>query len=210
MASRPRPDPALRPALDVLAARDPDIARLYPDCGLPLTRPRVPGFAGLLRIIVSQQVSIHAAQAILARLRAAAHPLTPERFLALSEDRLREIGLSRQKMRYARALAEDLQAGRISLRAVARLDDEAAIEALSRVKGIGRWSAEIYLLFSLRRPDVWPADDLALQAAARRLKGLSERPDRPVMEALAEPWRPHRSAAARLLWHLYRHPALPE
>lgn len=205
-----RPDETLRPALEALAERDPDIARHYAVCGLPPRRRRKPGFPGLLHIVVAQQVSAQSAAAIIGRLDAAVRPLTPAGFLALDDAALRAIGLSRQKMRYGRALAEDILAGRLKPRAVARMDDAEAIAHLSRAKGIGRWSAEIYLLFALNRPDVWPADDLAVQVAAQRLKGLAERPGRDAMDALAEPWRPYRSAAARFLWHLYRHPGLPD
>lgn len=204
-----RPDRSLAPALDALAARDGDIARHYAACGLPPARRRPRGFAGLLQIVVAQQVSAHAARAIIGRLAAAARPLTPEAFLALDDDDLRAIGLSRQKIRYGRALAEDVLAGRLNFRALGRMDDEAAIATLVQAKGIGRWSAEIYLLFALRRPDIWPADDLAVQVAAQGLKGLEARPSHDQMIALAEPWRPHRSAAARFLWHIYRHPGVP-
>lgn len=206
----PATDSALRPALDALAARDPDIARHYAACGLPPVRRRPVGFSGLLQIVMAQQVSAQSAAAIIGRLTAAARPLTPEAFLALDETALRGIGLSRQKMRYGRALAEDVVAGRIDFRAVRRMDDETAIAHLVQAKGIGRWSAEVYLLFALQRPDVWPADDLAVQVAVQTLKGLSDRPRGDAMRALAEPWRPFRSAAARFLWHMYRHPGVPE
>lgn len=208
MTKQPRPDENLRPALEALAASDPDIARHYEVCGLPPVRRRPKGFAGLVHIVVAQQVSAQAARAIITRLDAAARPLTPQTFLALDDDAMKEIGFSRQKVRYGRALAEDLIARRINLRSLAKLDDEAAIEHLVQAKGIGRWSAEIYLLFALRRPDVWPADDLAVQVATQRLKGLDERPARDHMVEIAEPWRPYRSAAARFLWHVYRHPGL--
>lgn len=210
MALRPRPDRALRPALEALAARDPDIARHYRTCGLPPVRRRPLGFAGLLHIILAQQISAQSAAAAIARLQAAATPLTPEAFLGLNDAALRAIGFSRQKMAYGRALAEDVIAGRIDFRAVRRMDDEEAIAHLVQAKGIGRWSAEIYLLFALRRPDVCPADDLAVQVAAQRLRGLSERPRGDAMRALAEPWRPFRSAASQFLWHFYCHPGLPD
>lgn len=207
----PKPDESLRPALDELAGRDPDIARAYADCGLPPVRGREPGFAGLITIMMAQQVSVQSARAIIGRLSAAADPLTPGNFLALDEAALTRIGLSRQKKTYGRALAEAILDGRIDLDAIAALDDDdAAIAELVRAKGIGRWTAEIYLLFSLRRPDVWPADDLAVQVAAQRLKGLDSRPSRAAMCELAEPWRPHRSAAARFLWHFYRHAGVPD
>lgn len=206
----PPPDEALRPALEALAARDGDIARAYEVCGLPPVRGRPAGFAGLFTIMCAQQVSVHAAKAIIGRLLAAAGPLTPDSFLALDDMAMKEIGLSRQKIRYGRALAEEVAAGRIDLEAVAGLADEAAIEQLVRAKGIGRWTAEIYLLFSLRRPDVWPVDDLGVRIGAQKLKKLDVRPGREAMLELGEPWRPHRSAAARFLWHLYHHPGLPD
>ncbi len=208
--SHPRPDETLRPALEALAARDSDIARHYARCGLPPERGQPVGFAGLVRIIAAQQVSAASAGAIIGRLEAALNPVTAEGFLELDEAALKAIGLSRPKMRYCRALAEDLLAGRIDLDGLVGLDDEAAIEHLVRAKGIGVWSAEVYLLFALRRPDVWPADDLAVQVAVQRVKGLAARPGRAEMVALAAPWRPHRSAAARFMWHAYRHPGLPD
>jgi DNA-3-methyladenine glycosylase II len=202
------PDESLRPALDALAARDRDIAAAYGRCGLPPVRASPDGFAGLLHVIVCQQVSAAAGRAILARLEAAVRPMTPKRLLKLDDEVLRAVGLSRPKMRYCRGLAEDLASGRLDLAAVRELDDAAAIEQITGVKGLGRWSAECYLLFALKRPDVWPADDLAVQTAMQRLKGLAARPTTKEMDGLAEPWRPYRSAAARLLWHYYRHPGL--
>ena len=206
----PRPDETLRPALEALAACDADIARHYALCGLPPERGQPAGFAGLARIIAAQQVSAASANAIIGRLEAALNPCTPEGFLELDDEALKAVGLSRPKMRYCRALAEDILAGRIDLDGLATLDDEAAIEHLTQAKGIGVWSAEVYLLFALRRPDVWPADDLAVQVAVQRVKGLDQRPGRAEMVALAAPWRPHRSAAARFMWHAYRHPGLPD
>ena len=149
--SRPRPDETLRPALEALAARDSDIARHYALCGLPPERRRPLGFAGLAQIVAAQQVSAASANAIIGRLEAALRPVTAEGFLELDDGALKAIGLSRPKMRYCRALAEDLLAGRIDLDGLAGLDDEAAIEHLVQAKGIGVWSAEIYLLFALRR-----------------------------------------------------------
>jgi len=133
----------------------------------------------------------------------------PRRFLALDEAALRAIGLSRQKVRYGLALSEDVLAGRIDLEALERMSDEEAVAHLSLARGIGRWTAEVYLMFALGRPDVWPAGDLAVQVATQRLKRLEERPDVARMDAIAAPWRPYRSAAARFLWHYYRHPGVP-
>lgn len=208
MAAAFRPDKSLKPALEVLAARDADIAKAFEACGLPPVRRAPAGFPGLLRIIVGQQVSAAAAGAINARLAEAVRPMTPRGFLRLDDDALRAVGFSRPKMAYARALADDVIARRIDFRFVEQADDAAAMAHLTQAKGIGRWSAEVYLLFALRRPDIWPVDDLAVRVAAQRLKGLPERPDRAAMEELGEAWRPYRSAAARLLWHAYRHPGL--
>lgn len=204
------PDESLRAPLEALAARDPEIAEAYALWGLPQQRRRHPGFAGLITIVAAQQLSIHAAGAIVARLEAACRPLTAERFLALEEAELRAIGFSRSKLRYGHHLAEALVSGDLDLEQVHALEDEAAIEALMQLKGIGRWSAEIYLLFALRRPDVFPAGDLALQVAMQRLKGLDARPDAKEAAERALAWAPHRGAAARFLWHFYRHAGVPE
>ncbi len=208
MQSREIKGKRLRAALDHLTAADPDLARAVSGVGPLPSRARAPGFASLLNIILAQQVSTASARAIWARLQAAADPLTPESFLALDEATLRAVGFSRQKMVYGRALAEEIAENRLDLEALAGLDDEAAIAALVRVKGIGRWTAEIYLLFCLNRPDVLPADDLALLLATQRLKRLPVRPTAAQLRAMAEPWRPWRSVAARLLWQVYRQPPI--
>ncbi|HEY9550152.1 MAG TPA: DNA-3-methyladenine glycosylase 2 family protein [Kiloniellaceae bacterium] len=204
----PQPDERLRPALEALAAADLDIAEAYGRCGLPPERGSEPGFPGLIRMIAGQQVSVPSARAIIARLEARVAPLTAEEFLKASDDDLRAAGFSRPKMKYGRILAVEIAGGGHDIDGLAGLDDEAAIAALTRVKGIGRWTAEIYLLFALGRPDVLPAGDLALCVAAQHLKKLEGRPDVRSMAALGEAWRPHRSAAARFLWHLYRHPGV--
>ncbi len=158
-----------------------------------------------MRTIVGQQVSTHAARAIWGRLDACCDPMTPERLLRLQTPRLRAVGLSRQKIAYARALAGHITAGDLDLDGLAKLDEEAAIEQLTQVKGIGQWSAEIYLLFALGRADVWPVDDLALAKAVIHMKGLKGKPKRAKLLAIAEPWRPWRGAAAILMWHYYHH-----
>ncbi len=188
-------------ALAELGERDPDLAVAHARAGKPPLRRRGPGFATLLRIILAQQVSVASARAILGRLDRAARPLTPDSFLALDDEALRAIGFSRQKIAYGRSLAGDVAAGRLNLERLRRLDDEAAIEALCAVKGIGRWTAEIYLMFALRRPDIWPAADLGLAQAVQNLKGLEERPDPKRMMEIGEAWRPWRSVASLLLWH---------
>jgi DNA-3-methyladenine glycosylase II len=190
-------------ALKHLAERDPHIGAEFERIGLPPRRERPPGFPTILRIILGQQVSTSAANAMWTKMTAAIDPLTPEALLQYQPDALRPFGLSRQKSAYALGLAGDLAAGRVDLARVEALEDEAAIAELIKIKGIGRWSAEIYLLFALRRPDIWPSGDLALQVALQRLKGLRKRPNPKRMIKLAEVWRPHRGAAAHFLWHYY-------
>ena len=196
---------SLARGLDELAARDADIARALDRAGRPALRRADCGFPALLRTIVGQQVSTHAARAIWGRLDACCDPMTPERLLRLRTPRLRAVGLSRQKIDYARALARHVAAGDLDLDGLAKLEEEAAIEQLTRVKGIGRWTAEIYVLFALGRADVWPVDDLALAKAVIHMKGLRGKPERAKLVAVAEPWRPWRGAAAILMWHYYHH-----
>jgi DNA-3-methyladenine glycosylase II len=188
-------------ALAELGDRDPDMAVARARAGEPPLRRRPAGFATLLRIIIAQQVSTASARAISSRLDKAARPLTPETFLALDDHALGAIGFSRQKVGYGRGLAIEVSEGRLALDQLARLDDEAAITELTAVKGIGRWTAEIYLMFALGRRDVWPAADLGLAQAAQHLKGMKERPDPKKMMELGEAWRPWRSVASLLLWH---------
>lgn len=194
----------LKTALAALAAADPDMARAVELIGPPPARWYGDGFAGLLHIIVGQQVSIASANAIWGRLSTLCDPLTPAKLLAFDEAALRGAGLSRQKALYARAMAQAIADGTIDLDGLGGYDDEAAIAALMDLKGIGRWSAEIYLLFGLGRADVLPADDLALLIAAQRLKRLEQRPSAKELRAIGEAWRPWRSVAARMLWHWYR------
>ena len=202
MAAPTQPEPALDAALKRLARIDPDLRRAVKLCGPLPDRRRPPGYATLLQAIVGQQVSVAAAAAIWQRVNeAGAHD--PARLRAMDDDALKACGLSRPKMRYARALAEAVAAGTLDFDALHAHDDATAIAALSALPGIGRWTAEIYLLFALGRTDVWPAQDLALQAAVQHLKGMRSRPDVKRMDRLAEPWRPHRGVAARLLWRYY-------
>jgi DNA-3-methyladenine glycosylase II len=161
------------------------------------------GFVTLIHIILEQQVSLASAKAAFDRLAASVSPLTPAGFLALDDAALKAIGFSRQKAGYGRHLAEEIATGRFDPESLRELDDDTARAALVRLKGIGPWSADIYLLMVLRRPDVWPAGDLALAQAAQKVKGLSSCPSPSELERLAAPWRPWRAVAARLLWHLY-------
>jgi DNA-3-methyladenine glycosylase II len=199
---------ALRDGLDAIAAREPAIARALAIAGYPEPRIRNTGYATLLRTIVGQQVSVAAASSMWNKLEALLGPDTPaEVLLAADFDALRACGLSRQKQGYARSLCELVTSGALDLDGLPQ-DDEEAIAQLVRIKGIGRWSAEIYLLFAEGRPDIWPAGDLAVQAGLHKLLGLDERPSEKLARELAEDWRPHRGAAAIFTWHCYNNPAL--
>lgn len=195
-------------SLDAVAAREPGIAAALARAGYPEPRIRERGYRTLLRTIVGQQVSVAAAASVwrkLEELLGAAIP--PETLLAADFDALRACGLSRQKQGYARSLCELVATGELDLDSLPG-DDEEAIEQLVRIKGIGRWSAEIYLLFAEGRPDIWPAGDLAVQAGLARILSLPERPSEKETRALAEGWRPHRGSVAILTWHCYNNPAL--
>jgi DNA-3-methyladenine glycosylase II len=194
----------LKTALRHLAKVDADFDRVLREVGHPELREVPRGFSGLMRAIVGQQVSVHAARSIWLRLEAAVPTMEPRDFLALSDEQLREVGLSGQKMRYGRGLAADIVERRIDFGLLESLDDEAAIAMLSQAKGIGRWTAEIYLMFAHGRPDIMPGLDLGLVVAAQHLKRLRKRPDAARLIKLARPWRPWRSAAALLLWHYRR------
>ena len=186
-----------------LAARDDALAAALERNGPPPLWTRPPGFPTLLQIVLEQQVSLASARAAYDRLLVAADPLTPGRFLQLDDAALLAIGFSRQKARYGRVLAEALESGSLDLGRVAVLPDDDALAALTALPGIGPWTASIYLLIALRRPDLWPAGDVALQSAAAEVLGLPVRPTPDELTALAEPWRPWRSVAARMLWHDY-------
>lgn len=185
-----------------LAGRDPDLADIYEKLGPPPLWSREPGFPTLIHIILEQQVSLASARAAMGRLLAAASPLTPEKFLTFDDMQLKAIGFSRQKTGYGRALARELLDS-FDLDGLEALDDESARGELLRLKGIGLWSADIYLLMALRRPDVWPRGDLALVAAITKVKWLDHRPAAEEFEALGELWRPWRAVAARMLWQHY-------
>lgn len=189
-------------ACRALAGLDPDLGKIHAQFGTPPLWGRTPGFATLIHIILEQQVSLASARAAMDRLLVAANPLTPERLLEFDDAEMKTIGFSRQKMGYARLLSMAILDG-FDLDGLAGLEDDEVREKLMTLKGIGRWTADIYLLMVLLRPDVWPRGDLALVVAAQRVKGLEMRPTPEEFEAMGEAWRPHRAAAARLLWWHY-------
>ncbi len=189
--------------LRILSERDPALNQIWEDLGSPPMWARDPGFPTLMHIILQQQVSLASAQAAYDRLLAAASPLTPARFLELDHDCLKSIGFSRQKTTYGRILAHALGEGHLDLAALETMDDMAVRSELTQHKGIGPWTADIYLLMALRRPDIWPVGDLALAVAVQRNKGLAARPTPDELETIGENWRPWRAVAARLLWHYY-------
>jgi DNA-3-methyladenine glycosylase II len=199
---------AIQEGLDAIAAQEPAIARALTIAGYPEPRIRPTGYATLLRTIVGQQVSVAAASSIWRKLEALlGEDVPPERILAAGFDELRGAGLSRQKQGYVRSLCELVVSGALDFDSLPA-DDEEAIAELTRIKGIGRWSAEIYLLFAEGRPDIWPAGDLAIQEGLGRILGLPERPSEKQVRAAAENWRPHRGAVTLLTWHCYNTAAL--
>ena len=198
----------LRAGLDAVGAIEPKIADAVARVGYPDERIRPTGYRTLLRTIVGQQVSVASADAVWRKMEAElGEDMVPAEVLERDFDTLRACGLSRQKQGYVRSLCELVTAGEIDFDALP-VDDEEAIAQLTRIKGIGRWSAEIYLLFAEGRPDIWPAGDLAVQAGIGKLLDLPERPSEKETRAIAEPWRPHRGATAIFTWHCYNNPAL--
>lgn len=200
---RPLTQKTLALAARDLAARDRILANIHATYGDPPMWRRATGFTTLVHIILEQQVSLRSARAVLARLQSAIQPFTPESFLELGDDRLRALGLTRQKSAYLLNLSEAIVSGELGLHQLARLSDDEARLRLTRIKGIGLWSANIYLLMAMRRADVWPAGDLALAVALQELNKLAARPSVDELERIAEKWRPHRAVAARMLWQYY-------
>jgi DNA-3-methyladenine glycosylase II len=198
----------IRQGLDAVAAIEPGFAKALKVAGYPEPRIRERGYGTLMRTIVGQQVSVAAAASMWRKFEDyAGAELDPQRVLDADSDTLRACGLSRQKQGYMRSLCELVVTGELDFSALPK-DDEAAIAQLTQIKGIGRWSAEIYLLFAEGRPDIWPAGDLAVQAGLHKLLGLEERPSEKATRDLAEKWRPHRGATAIFTWHCYNNPAL--
>ena len=203
MAWDPLTEASLARATRILARRDRELASIHKRLGPPPLWARPPGFATLVKIILEQQVSLASAASIFARLKKNTVPFTPARMIELGESHLKSLGLTRQKTTYCLHLAESLHDKRLRLSRLALMPDSEAKAALMAIKGLGSWSADVYLLMVLRRPDIWPAGDLALATAAQKVKGLEQRPNPEQLIQLAEGWRPYRSVAARMLWQFY-------
>ena len=186
-----------------LCERDCDLAAIVEKFGPPPFWKREPGFPTLVYIILEQQVSLASARALYSRLQEAVRPFTPSRFLKLTEAEMRRLGFSRQKTHYTRLLADAIHRRQLKLQALHKLEDKLAHEQLTSLKGIGNWTADIYLLSALRRPDIWPIGDLALATAVQEVKRLRKRPSPERLEKMSAPWRPWRAVAARLFWHAY-------
>ena len=194
---------SIRKHVEALAEREPAFARVIETHGVPEPRSSKPGAETLLRTIVGQQVSVAAARSMWAKLEGAfGAPPDLKRMLGASDEELRAAGMSRQKSGYIRSLAELVLSGELKLEGLPK-DNEDAIALLTKIKGIGRWSAEIYLLFAEGRADVFPAGDLAVQVELGRLMGLKDKPTEKELRELAEAWSPYRGAAAVLAWHSY-------
>lgn len=189
--------------VEALRRTDPDLNLIVERIGPPPLWGRRPGFSTLLRIILEQQVSLASGAATYARLQRYLGRVTPGRVAACTVAQIREQGVTRQKAAYVHGLAGMVAARELDLRGLARMDDASARETLCKVKGIGPWTADVYLLMALRRPDIWPPGDLALLESAKRVKRMGKRPDDVRMGKVAEEWRPWRAVAARLLWHWY-------
>ena len=196
-------DEALARGVRLLSRRDADLRQIVRRFGAPPMWAREAGFSTLLHIILEQQVSLASAKAAHSKLLQLVSPLTPESFLRLDDATLKAVGFSRQKTVYGRNLARSIAEGDLDLNALASMDDAAVRSELVKIKGIGRWTTDIYLLMVLRRPDIWPTGDLALATAAQKLKGLKTRPTTDELEAMSARWRPWRAVAARILWHYY-------
>jgi DNA-3-methyladenine glycosylase II len=199
----PLTEVSLARAAKRLARRDRDLAAILKRHGPPPLWARPTGFATLVKIILEQQVSLASAAALFTRLQQNTVPFRPVRVLELGEAHLKSLGLTRQKTSYCLHLAESLVNKRLRLSQIARMSDAQAKAALMEIKGLGAWSADVYLLMALRRPDVWPVNDLALEIAFQKLKGLPRRPNANQLLQIAEAWRPYRSVAARMLWQYY-------
>ena len=194
------PDHLIKAACE-LAKRDRYLRLIYETHGVPPMWARRPGFSTLLRIVLEQQVSLISARAMFVRLKENINPFIPETFIARGEFYLRSLGVTRQKAHYAIQVAESFSRGHLKL--ISRLSDEDAHARLTSIKGVGPWTANIYLLMALRRQDIWPDGDIALASAAMRIRKMKQRPSFIELSRMAERWRPYRSVAARMLWQYY-------
>ncbi|HEV7746940.1 MAG TPA: hypothetical protein VGO56_18225 [Pyrinomonadaceae bacterium] len=190
-------------AARLLASRDQQLASIFKGLGPPPLWARSPGFSTLVKIILEQQVSLASAASLFARLKRNTRPFGPARVLELGELHLKSCGLTRQKTAYCLHLAESLSSKRLRLSRLPQMSDAEVRAALMEIKGLGSWSADVYLLMVLRRPDIFPATDLALVTAVTEVKQLAQRPNTAELLELAEAWRPYRSVAARMLWQYY-------
>ncbi|MGZ8846453.1 MAG: DNA-3-methyladenine glycosylase family protein [Pyrinomonadaceae bacterium] len=199
--STPLTSQSLATGAEALAARDRHLASIYKLHGVPPMWGRRPGFPTLLRIVLEQQVSLISARAMFNRLKSNIEPFTAEGFIQCGETQLRSLGVTRQKSHYCVQVAHAFTNG--DLKRIARLSDDEAHAALVRIKGVGPWTANIYLLMALRRPDIWPDGDIALASAFGKIRKMKTRPSFPELARIAERWRPYRSVAARMLWQFY-------
>ena len=192
---------SLASAAAELAARDRHLGSIYELHGVPPMWGRRPGFETLLRIVLEQQVSLISARAMFARLKANIQPFTHEGFIAAGEPHLRSLGVTRQKSHYCLQVAHAFTNG--DLRKISGMSDDEAHATLLRIKGVGPWTANIYLLMALKRPDIWPDGDIALSTAVGRVSRMKARPSFVELAKIADAWRPYRSVAARMLWQFY-------
>ena len=194
---------SLSEAVAFLCKVDSDLEKVILELGHPPLWSREPGFPTLIHIILEQQVSLASARAAFNKLVRAAGQLTPERFLVFTNSELKAFGFSSQKTRYGRELSNAIISGQLDLDELERQDDDSARVELKKVKGIGPWTADIYLLMALLRPDIWPTGDLALVKAVTEIKALSEPPTNEALKKISENWKPWRSVVARIAWHYY-------
>jgi DNA-3-methyladenine glycosylase II len=189
--------------VDKLVKGDRDLAKIVRTFGYPPTWQREPGFATLIRIILEQQVSYASAKATFKRLNNAVEILTPKKFLTLNDVELKAIGFSRQKTRYGRILSQAVVDRTLDLERLCNLDDRTIREELIKIKGIGDWTVDIYLMMALQRQDVFPAKDLAVAIAVKEIKNLATRPKAAELAEIAQVWQPYRAIATKILWHYY-------
>ena len=186
-----------------LSGVDADLAKVIHELGKPPLWPREPGFPTLVHIILEQQVSLASANAAFNKLNDSVNQLRPEKFIEFSDEDLKGFGFSRQKTSYCRFLSEAILSGDFNFEELSQMDNSSARNKLIELKGIGPWTANIYLLMALLRPDIWPPGDLALAKAMQAVKNLASIPDSETPQKIATEWRPGRAVAARILWHYY-------